>query len=204
MSVRVSFLISISISILCLILNYLTFPSHMWAIYTSLLLLWLPLSIYYSKTDNHKVVSILGTLINVVFILVLNYMTTPDILWFLYVILPFFWWPITMIIGRKAGTFQFSLFSSVVIVGYYCTLNYLYSDFPWFIFIAFPVFYWPLVMYFKTKTHFAYSIASYIYISVFFIVTNYITSPQEIWAVYPVFLLTWWPLSIYFFVKKKL
>ncbi|KAB8130730.1 hypothetical protein F9U64_13950 [Gracilibacillus oryzae] len=188
-----------------LVVNLITSTAHLWFIYPAFVILFWPVSLYSLKKGKHKQFSILCSLLLIAFLVVMNYINTPEYPWVIFGLFPILWWPILVLLGDRAKTIQVALIGSSSIILYYICLNIIMgAQHPWVIYPAFVVLWWPLAVYHgQRKSYFAFSIQASILISVFFITVNAITSPQAIWAIYPIFCVLWWPLSMYYFVYKK-
>jgi hypothetical protein len=188
-----------------MLVNYLTSSHYPWFIYPSFALLFWPIGLYCVKKGNYKQFSISFSGLIMVFLIVENYMNSPNYPWFLYTIVPIVWSPILVFLGKRAKTMTVALIGSSSIILYYAILNMILSPlYPWVIFPAFVVLWWPLAIYHAQKrTYFRFSIHASLLISIFFLSVNAISSPDTLWAVYPIFCVLWWPLSMYYFVYKR-
>ncbi|RDW21108.1 hypothetical protein CWR48_03900 [Oceanobacillus arenosus] len=188
-----------------IIVNLLTSPEHIWFIYPSIgLLLW-PVGLYCMKNKLHKLFSILCSAIIIIFLVMENYLETPEYPWALYAVFLILWWPILMILEKRAGNFTISLIGSAIFIIYYLMLNiFLEPGYPWVIFPAFAVLWWPLTIYHVSrKSYFKYAIHASLFVSIFFITVNAVSTKHTIWAIYPIFAVLWWPLSMYYFVYRR-
>jgi len=78
------------------IVNFTTSPQTMWFIYPCLLLLLWPITIICMYKKMYKQYSIICSTMIIVFLIIENYIYTPDHPWFIYAIYPIVWWPILM------------------------------------------------------------------------------------------------------------
>lgn len=187
------------------IVNIMTSPGHLWFIYPSYVMLWWPISIYFAGKKSAKGIAVVGSLLTISFLIITNYMTSPEYPWFLYAVFPILWWPLVLLLGKKAATVKFAVMSSLSIIIYYTALNILLSPgYAWAIYPAFAVLWWPLTLYFINKKNpMAYAISGTVLTIVFFVIVNVISTSHVIWAVYPIFAVLWWPMSIYYFVYRR-
>lgn len=185
--------------------NMLTTPQKLWFIYPCLLLLFWPASVYFASKRQYTQYAVFGSTVLLLFFIAENLLNSPGHLWFLYVIYPILWWPISAVLGRKMGLLSVAIAGAVITILYYGFLNMILSPgYPWFIYPAFAVLWWPLSIYHgKRKIFFRFSVDASLLISIFFITVNVVSTPGVIWAVYPVFAILWWPLSMYFYVYRK-
>jgi len=83
------------------ILNILLSPVYVWFIYPAFALLWWPLAIYYAKTRKPVLFAVLGCLITIAFLVGINLITSPDVVWSVFPIFVLLWWPLSMIFIKK-------------------------------------------------------------------------------------------------------
>lgn len=196
---------SIMTIVFLILVNMIAGPDYPWVIYPAFaIVLWMA-GYYFIRKRKHKQISLFYSLIIILFIIITNYLNTPEYPWFLYAIYPILLWPFLVCLGEKAKTMAAALFGSISVIIYYFILNMIFSpQYLWVIYPAFVVLWWPLSLYHaKNKTYFQFSIHASLFISLFFICVNVISSPNTIWAVYPIFCVLWWPLSMYYFVHKR-
>lgn len=195
-------MISILFSI---VVNFLTSPEIIWFVYPTFLFILWPLSIYCFGKRKYKLFYSSVSFLLIIYLIVENYIQSPEYPWFLYAIYPIMWWPILGSLSRYTTSFRISVLGSILTILYYSTLNIVLSpQYPWIIYLIFLVIWWPLgIHYTKTKKHFKFSLTASFLISVFFILVNVISSPKDVWAIYPIFLVVWWPLSMYFYHYKR-
>ena len=182
-------------------LNAFIASPYPWSVYPILTLLWWPLTVYCASTKRYKLLSIVGSVLIIGTLAFINYYPSGSHPWFLYAAFPALWWPISMLLGKRAKTLGFAVLSSLAIIGYYGLLNVTIApSFPWFIFPTFAVLWWPMAIFFgKRKLAMAFSVFATVMSTVFFVLLNHLTTPDIIWAVYPIFAMLWWPLSLAFF-----
>ncbi|MGG2057174.1 hypothetical protein ABFY48_22935 [Lysinibacillus pakistanensis] len=187
------------------IVNYTTSPQTAWFIYPCLLLLLWPITLFFMIKKMYKQYSVICSAIIIAFLIIENYLYSPEHLWFIYAIYPIVWWPILMYLDEKAKTLKIALVGFATTIIYYSILNIILSHpYPWAIYPAFLVTWWPLAIYHaQRKTFVAFSVTASMLISIFFITVNIVSTPRVIWAIYPIFVVLWWPLSMYFYVYKR-
>lgn len=185
--------------------NMITSPHTLWFIYPCFFLLFWPASIHFAYKKQYTQYAFFGSTVLILFFITENLLNSPGHLWFLYVIYPILWWPISAKLGRRLGLVSVAMTGAAITILYYGLLNVILSPgYPWFIYPTFAILWWPLAIYHgKRKTFFPLSIYASLLISVFFITVNVVSSPETIWAVYPIFGVLWWPLSMYFYVYRK-
>lgn len=190
------------------LINYFTNPAILWFIYPSIFILLWPISQFFIQRKKYLVHALICSLLLISFVIASYLRSESEHPWFLYVIYPILWWPITLLYGKRAGTIPFAILVSSLTILYYAILNFtLSSHYLWIIYPTYVILWWPLSLYFaKKRDYVGFSLAGSLISILFFIGANLISSPQTIWAIYPIFLILWWPLSMYFFVylKKKI
>ncbi|MEN2768017.1 hypothetical protein [Ornithinibacillus xuwenensis] len=188
-----------------IVVNYVTGVEYPWFIYPVLLLLLLPFGIYAIIEKKQILFSLVGSFILLVYLVLENYISTPDYPWVLYTIAPIVLWPILTVLGTRNKNMTVAISMSLIFTLYYVLLNvYLAPAYPWAIFPAFLILWWPLSLYHaKRKAYFAFSVNAALFISLFLISVNVFFSPDAIWAVYPIFAVLWWPLSMYYFSYRQ-
>ncbi|MFS0880815.1 hypothetical protein [Metabacillus niabensis] len=190
--------------IFIIVVNSLS-TTYPWFIYPTFALLLWPIGIFCAKKKNHKLLSIVYSLIIIAFLVTEIYIQTPEYPWFLYALPPLLCWPVLAILDKHSQKVSTAILCSASIIGYYIMLNLILSpQHPWAIYPAFAVLWWPLALYHgKTRTFYAFSLTGSLLVIAFFAAVNAITTPDHIWAVYPIFCILWWPLSMYYYGFKK-
>lgn len=196
---------SVMTIVFLVLINFLTSAQYPWFIYPALALLLFPLGLYCVREKKYTLFSVLGSFLLLLYLIIVNYINTPDYPWFSYAVAPIVMWPALAMLDKSAKSMAVALIGSIAFILYYIFLNiFLAPQVPWAIFPAFVILWWPLSLYhIKQKSYFGFSITASLLISVFFISVNAIFSPQDIWAVYPIFAVLWWPLSMYYFDYKR-
>ncbi|MEN8904920.1 MAG: hypothetical protein ABF289_03065 [Clostridiales bacterium] len=199
------FLLIMVLIIILILISKTTSPNYPWYIHTTYGLLWIPLTIFYIKSQKHKLFSILGSTITCFYIVLINYIDSPTHLWFLYVIYVLLWWPISIFFNKYLNNISFSIIGSIITILYYLILNLLISNqHPWVIYVTFTIMWWPIfVIFTKKKNWLGISVVGSINLILLFIISNFINSPKILWFIYPTFAILWWPLSVYFYVYRK-
>lgn len=145
-----------------------------------------------------------GCIMSMIFLMIVNYITSPSTLWFIYPCFFLLLWPISLYFVFKKSAKQLSLFCSLVLIAFLITENLIHSpDYLWFFYAAYPIIWWPILMHLGAKSGslrvaIIGSLTTILYYSSF----NFFGSPDYPWAIYPAFAVIWWPLAIYH-VKRK-
>lgn len=146
-----------------------------------------------------------GSLMSIIFFMIVNYLTSPHTIWFIYPTFLLLLWPLSLIFIVTKKVKLFSFVYSILFIIFLITINYLYSpSHPWFLYAAFPVIWWPISLLFgnKAKT-LTFAIITSICTIFYYSFLNFLLSPQYPWAIYPAFAVLWWPMSLYYVRKKN-
>lgn len=76
--------------------NYILSPQHPWAIYPAFPVLWWPLAVYYTAKRDYFGFSIAGSLLTIVFFIIVNAVSSPQTIWAIYPAFVILWWPLSM------------------------------------------------------------------------------------------------------------
>lgn len=206
-NIKLGFALTGSILTIALLfyINYTYSRDFPWFIYPAFALLCWPAGVYFISRGRVKGLSIVGSIMILLFLLLINIVFSPCVLWVLFALAPLIWWPVTALLGKRASGTAFAVFSFFAAMLYYGLLNiFVFTGHPWVIYIAFALFWWPLSRHLARRRHlFALSVVGASISIVFFLAVNLITSTGFLWFVYPSFGILWWPLSVYFFIYKK-
>ncbi|MFD1450212.1 hypothetical protein [Oceanobacillus sojae] len=77
-------------------LNYYLSPGYPWAVYLAYAVLWWPTLLYFISSKRYFGLSIFGTFLTVVFLIVVSAVSTPNVIWEVYPIFLILWWPLSM------------------------------------------------------------------------------------------------------------
>lgn len=77
-------------------LNILISPGHPWAIYPAFAVLWWPLALHFAGRKRYFEFSLAGSALTTAFFILVNLVTTPQIIWAVYPIFAVLWWPLSM------------------------------------------------------------------------------------------------------------
>lgn len=156
--------------------------------------------------DRYKLgFAVVGSLMSIMFLFIVNYLTSPNYLWFVYPAFLLLLWPGSWIFMKKGKYKQHSVFGSIWVSVYLVAINYLYSPgHPWFLYAVFPVIWWPVSVFCgqKAKT-LTFALIASISTILYYSLLNFAMSPQYPWAIYPAYAVLWWPLVLYHVRKKS-
>lgn len=161
---------------------------------------------FFANKKTIKLYSIIMSLFMVGFLAFVNYLHTPECLWFYQTIFYFIWWPVVMLLGKKAKTLTFSIVSALVIIGYYVMQYLLLTPgvHPWYLYIILPVIWWPVCTTFRDKLHTkTFAFISLGVFTIYYSVLNLILSPNYLWVIYIIYAFSWVVMGNYFRKRKK-
>lgn len=149
--------------------------------------------------------SLIGSAMTIVFLGIVNMLTSPDTIWFLIPSFFLLLWPAALIFAFKRRYDLFSLFGSALLIAFLMTINYMYSpETPWFLYAIYPVIWWPIATFAgKRAATFSFAVIASLCTIIYYSVWNILLSPQYPWAIFPAYAILWWPLSLYFAQRKQ-
>lgn len=149
--------------------------------------------------------AVAGALLIAVLLTVLNLITTPQTLWFVYPVFAVAWWPIGVYLCRRKRYLLFACAGSLLTLAFIAAVNILTSPQNlWFLYAVPALLCLPAGVYLKNRMcslPFALSIAAFII--AYYVAVNILLTPGRFWAAYPIFVTLWWPMSLYFTGKKQ-
>ncbi|MEX1377118.1 MAG: hypothetical protein AB1Z23_06510 [Eubacteriales bacterium] len=178
------------------ILNYTTSPGFPWAIFPIFAVMWWPLTVLINPAKRAKIYSIVGGIYILGFMWIVNYITTPSVIWFFYPAFAVLWWPISLVICGAKKYKLYSVVSTIYITAFLALVNYITSpQYIWFYYPLYALLWWPLSMFLARKPK-IYSVVMSLLTLGFLALINYMNSPNTIWFLYVGFNLIWWPLAM--------
>lgn len=142
--------------------------------------------------------SIAGSILIILFMLFINYTTSPGFPWFIYPVFAALWWPIGVYTAKKGGGAFIAIAGPVLSIAFFAAVNLTTSPgFLWFIFPVFGILWWPLG-YFLGRRIKAFTVIGSLLLIAFFFLVNLMTGFGHPWFIYPVFGVIWWPLAVFF------
>lgn len=156
--------------------------------------------------QRHDVVfAWLGSLISILFFLIVNFLTSWDYLWFIYPSFFLLLWPLSVHLTKNKNYKVHSVFTSLLLIMFLITNNYLHSsNHPWFLYACYPIIWWPILMFLENRRRtLSLAILGCGITIVYYSILNIALSPQYPWTIFPSFAVLWWPLAMYYTKKKK-
>lgn len=77
-----------------ILLNYYISPAYPWSIYTTFTFLWWPIIMYFGRKKKMFALSIIGTMLFSIFFIIVNIISSPQVIWAIYPIFAVLWWPL--------------------------------------------------------------------------------------------------------------
>ena len=187
------------------IVYHITGSRHPWFIYPSFAVLWWPLSVILLHGQIKKVYSLAASFIIIAFLIIVNRVTSPDYLWFIYPTFAVLWWPLSVLLITPRTKKLFSFAGAALIIAFLVITNYMYSpSCLWFLYSAYPVLWWPMgVLLGKKMGSWPVAIIGCAISIAYYIGLNVLLSPGFPWAIFTAYALLWWPLSIVFAKNKN-
>ncbi len=146
-----------------------------------------------------------GSLIGILLLFIINDLTTPDYLWFLYPAFFLILWPLSLYFIMKKKYKLYAYFCTTLLILYMLIENILNSpEHPWILYAAYPLIWWPITVSLgkqsKTLTYaWIVSITTILY----YAILNLFLSPVHPWVIYPTYVILWWPLILYYARQKN-
>ena len=194
---------SFMIAAFMVLVNYLTSPGFPWFIFPVFAVIWWPMSIFFYNRRSASGFAVCASLLIIAFFIILNLVTSPGFLWFIFPVFAVIWWPMSILLGRRPKVF--AVVAAVLTIGFFLIVNIMTSfSHPWFIYPAFAVLWWPMAVLIGKGHARLFSVAAFLLINAFFITVNLITSPGYLWFTHITFAALWWPLSVFLARRKTI
>ncbi len=185
--------------------NIIYSPGAVWAFYPAFGLLWWPLTLLFAQRRAWRAYSIVASLMTIVFLAVINLITSPGFLWCVFPALALLWWPLAMLFKGRHTPFGFSVAGAALTIATLLVINLMTSAaFLWSLYPALCVLWWPAAVYFaERKSTLGISVAGSLLVIALTAAINLMTSPAFLWFVFPTFGVLWWPLSVFFHGARR-
>ena len=188
------------------IVNLISSPNTLWFIYPSLAVVLWPLSMYFAKEKYIKLYSIIISLVFAAFLILINYIYTPNEIWWTYTVFYLIWWPIVMLLGSKAKTTTFAIIAALAIIAYYIAQYLIHTpgEHPWYLYIILPILLWPYSTYFKKVLHTKiFLLVSMFLFVLYYSILNFVLFPGYPWVIYLIYAVSWAVMGMYFASRKR-
>ncbi|MCM3626793.1 hypothetical protein M3194_05395 [Paenibacillus glycanilyticus] len=146
-----------------------------------------------------------GSLMSILFFMIVNYLTSPSEIWFIYPAFVLLFWPLSLASVRKGYYKLYSILGGLLVIVFLLTINYMqFPEYPWFFYAVFPVLWWPIVTYSGSKAKtLTFAVIASVSTIAYYSILNAAMSSGYPWAIYPAFVVLWWPLALYYARKKE-
>ncbi|WP_040205706.1 hypothetical protein [Neobacillus jeddahensis] len=148
--------------------------------------------------------AIAGSIMSIIFLMLVNYLTSAHYVWFFYPAFVLLLWPVGVYSAKNGKHKQLALSYSVLLIAFLTVENFLHSSqYPWSMFAIYPIFCWPILAYLEKRAlTVTVALIGSSSIILYYVILNLFLSPQYPWAIYPSFVVLWWPLAIYHAKRK--
>ena len=190
-----SVLASICIIAFFWLTNYITTPNTIWFIYPAFAVLWWPISMIICSAKEYKLYSVVSTIYITTFLALVNYVASPQYVWFYYPLYGLLWWPMSMFLAKKPKIY--SIVMSLLTLGYLALINYMNTPSDlWYTYSAFHLIWWPLVMILgKRAKSFWFALIGALSIIAYYVFLYYRLTPgTHPWYLYIILPAIWWPI----------
>lgn len=138
------------------------------------------------------------TLVLIVILLLINFLTTPSEWWALYPTFFLLLGPLSLLLNKKSGYILYSLTMSGAIIAILFIINMIESpNYFWFMYAWFPILWWPLsAIAGRTAAKPFFATVAALSIIAYYTILNMYMEPGFPWAIFPTFAVLWWPLSV--------
>jgi hypothetical protein len=146
-----------------------------------------------------------GAAMTILFLVIVNALTSPSYPWFLYPAFAVLWWPLSVLFARKYQK-VYAIAGSILVLVFLTTINLVFSPFSlWVLYAAFPVLCWPVIICLGRRAGRLPSAMtiSLLAIAYYFLLNQYY-APGFPWFIFPTYAVVWWPLSVLYAKKNKM
>jgi hypothetical protein len=186
------------IAALLAVTNLITTPSVLWFICPAVGLIGWPAGVWLCRRKSYKAFSVVTSVLLIAFLAALNWVTSPQTLWFPYAAPLILFWPLGMLLRGNIMKLPFALLLGVLVTAYCLAINLLLTPgYFWAHHAIFAMLWWPLGLYFSGRSAFKkFSVAGALLIIAYLIVCNLLSTPYP-WALYACFPVVGWPLAMF-------
>lgn len=183
-----------------LAINLAASPAFWWWVYPAFFTLWWPVSVMLGKKAGTPAFALGSAVAASLFLMIMYFIQTPHALpWFLYAVLPFFWWPFSMLLRRRLNEWQSALVGVIVFAVYYTGLAALLHSASSLLLLFLLVAGAWLVYAMAVSRHRGAvgftTVNAALLIAYFYLVHRFVTPNMHPWYWYCFFPLLWWPAA---------
>jgi hypothetical protein len=146
-----------------------------------------------------------GSLLTILFLAIVNYLTSPGTLWFVYPAFGILWWPVAILFLSSGQIRAFSVTGCVMLLLFLGSINVLFSPgVPWVLCAFLPVLWWPVSVFFGHRAgSLGFALFSCLAALLYYGWLNLTFFPGHPWLIYIAYALLWWPMTL-FFVRRHM
>jgi hypothetical protein len=153
-----------------------------------------------SPSDNRRYTiafSIAGSLLLIVFFILVNHLTSRQYPWFIYTSFVVLWWPLSGLFARRHLK-AYAVVGSVIILLFLAAINLQFSpQHLWVLYPAAAGLCWPAVLLLgKRAGRLPAAILVSLILIAYYVLVNALYSPAFPWSMFPIYAVVWWPLAV--------
>jgi hypothetical protein len=143
------------------------------------------------------VFALIGSAMTAALFIIVNFITTPGVLWFFYPVFAIVWWPLSLYFCGKRQFMAFAWVGSALITAFLAAVNLIHTPQNLWFPLTLPVILcWPAGVYLHgRKKAGLFALLGGLLLIAYCTVLNLIYTPNCFWAIYPIYLILWWPVS---------
>jgi hypothetical protein len=153
-----------------------------------------------SPSDNRRYTiafSIAGSLMLIVFFIIVNTLTSRQYPWFIYTSFVVLWWPLSVIFAHRHQK-AYAAVGSIIILLFLLAINLQFSpSHLWVLYPAAGVLCWPVILFLgKRAGRLPAALLVSLLLTAYYVLVNALYSPAFPWSIFPVYAVAWWPLAV--------
>jgi hypothetical protein len=178
--------------------NFLMTPGVLWFICPAVALIGWPAGVWLCGKKRYTAFSVVLGVLLIAFLAALNWVTSPDTLWFIYAAPLVLLCLLGALLKGRLMKLPFALLLGALVTAYCLAINLLLTPACfWAHHAIFAALWWPLSLYFSGRGDYkAFSVAFALLTIAYLIANNLLSTPYP-WALYAGFPVAMWPLAMY-------
>jgi hypothetical protein len=146
-----------------------------------------------------------GSLLIIAFLVIVNLLTSPGTLWFVYPAFCVLWWPVSILFLSSGRIKAFSVTGGIMVLAFLALINYLFSPaVPWVLCTVFPAVWWPVTSFLGRRAgSISFAVVSVLVALLYYGWLNLAVFAGHPWLLYVAYALLWWPMTL-FFVRRRM
>jgi hypothetical protein len=140
-----------------------------------------------------------GAALTILFLAVVNLLTSRGYPWFVYPAFALLWWPVSVVLAPRYPK-TFSIVGCLMTLLFLTGINLMFSpSHLWVLYAAFPAVCWPILVFLGRRAgRPAWALSVSLLAVACYGLLNVYYSPGFPWAIFPVYAVMWWPLAVLF------